>query len=56
MVQQLVGVLQLSCIWHFHIPKIVPDFKLCAYNSQQGVQLMDATCNIQQCCIRLHGA
>ena len=33
-------------------------FKLCATtrnNMQQGVQT-DATCNIQQCCVRLHAA
>ena len=38
--------------------KSLTGFKLCATtsnNMQQGVQT-DATCNIQQCCARLHGA
>ena len=38
--------------------KSLTGFKLCATtrnNMQQGVQT-DATCNIQQCCVRLHGA
>ena len=30
-------------------------FQTLCNNMQQGVQT-DATCNIQQCCVRLHGA
>ena len=40
------------------IAKSLTSFKLCATspnNMQQGVQT-DATCNIQQCRVRLHGA
>ena len=38
--------------------KSLASFKLCATTSnniQQGVQT-EATCNIQKCCVRLHGA
>ena len=47
-----------SCCVRFHAAQRLTSFKLCATtpnNMQQGVQT-DATCNIQQCRVRLHGA
>ena len=45
-----------SCCIGFHVVKILTDFKLCRTTSN-GVcmQLMDATCNIQQCCMFARG-
>ena len=52
-----------SCCFRLYVAKRLNGFKHLAYNSQQhattcnnmqkGVQ-MDATCIIQQCCVRLH--
>ena len=46
-----------SCCIGFHVAKILTDFKLCTTTSNRVcMQLTDATCNIQQCCICLHVA
>ena len=47
-----------SCCVPLHAAKSLTGFKLCARtpnNMQQGVQT-DATCNVQQCGVRLHRA
>ena len=53
--RSMVGV--GSCCVRLHAAKSLTGFKLCATtpnNMQQGVQT-EATCNIQQFCVRLHG-
>ena len=53
-----VGSYKPKMLRHLHRAKSVTGFKLCtttSNNMPRGVQT-DATCNIQQCCIRLHAA
>ena len=45
-----------SCCIGFHVVKILTDFQLCRTTSNRVcMQLMEAACNIQQCCVCLHG-
>ena len=54
----MLGVVGQQCCVRLHGAKSFIGFKHCATttpkNMQQGVQT-DATCNIPQCCVSLHG-
>ena len=54
----MLGLVGQQCCARLHGAKSLTGFKLCTTtrnNTQEGVET-DATCNIQQCCVRLHVA